>query len=242
MKLALITDIHANREAFEACLDDAQQKGADRYALLGDFVGYGADPHWVVERVRALVAEGAIAIRGNHDEAVVQGPREGMNSDATQVINWTRSQLDDDQLTFLSRLPFAVERYNSLFAHANGYAPQAWEYVTSRSEACRACTPPPCPTPSPATCMSRSSTTCPVSARFRASRPPPASAFRYPPTGSGSCCPVPPASRATAIRPPAGRCSNPRRRCSPSSACPTTTMRRRPGSLQPACRRVWANV
>lgn len=135
MKLALITDIHANREAFEACLDDAQRKGVDRYALLGDFVGYGADPHWVVERIRALVADGAIAIRGNHDEAVVQGPREGMNSDATHVINWTRSQLDDDQLTFLSRLPFAVERYNSLFAHANGYAPQAWEYVTSRSEA-----------------------------------------------------------------------------------------------------------
>jgi diadenosine tetraphosphatase ApaH/serine/threonine PP2A family protein phosphatase len=108
----------------------------------------------VVERVRALVAEGAIAIRGNHDEAVVQGPREGMNSDATQVINWTRSQLDDDQLTFLSRLPFAVERYNCLFAHANGYAPQAWEYVTSRSEALQSLHAPPCPTPSPATCMS----------------------------------------------------------------------------------------
>lgn len=135
MKLALITDIHANREAFEACLDEAQRLGADRYAFLGDFVGYGADPAWVVERVRALVADGAIAVRGNHDEAVVRGVRESMNSDAQHVVEWTRGQLDDGQLDFLSRLPYAMERYNSLFVHANAYAPQAWEYVTGRSEA-----------------------------------------------------------------------------------------------------------
>ncbi len=135
MKLALITDIHANREAFEACLEDAQRLGADRYALLGDFVGYGADPHWVIERVRELVIDGAIVVKGNHDEAVVHGASEGMRLDAQHVIKWTRGQLDEDQLDFLSRLPFFVERHNSLFVHANAFAPQAWEYVTSRAEA-----------------------------------------------------------------------------------------------------------
>jgi hypothetical protein len=44
MKLALITDIHANREALEACLEQAHLHGADKIAFLGDFVGYGGDP------------------------------------------------------------------------------------------------------------------------------------------------------------------------------------------------------
>lgn len=137
MKLAVITDIHANREAFEACLDDMQRQGADRIALLGDFVGYGADPGWVVERARALVADGAIAVKGNHDEAVVRGPREGMNNDAHHVIQWTRDQLDDDQVDFLAGLPFTVERHNCVFVHANAHTPQQWEYVTGRAEAVR---------------------------------------------------------------------------------------------------------
>ncbi|WP_430435450.1 metallophosphoesterase family protein [Methyloversatilis sp.] len=137
MKLALITDIHANREAFEACLDDAERQGAETYALLGDFVGYGADPAWVVDRARELVAAGAIAVMGNHDKAVVNGPRDSMNSDARRAIEWTRTQLDAAQIDFLARLPYSVERNGCLFVHANAYAPQEWEYVTGRSEAVR---------------------------------------------------------------------------------------------------------
>ena len=44
MRLALISDIHANRQALQACLDHARQQGADQFAFLGDLVGYGADP------------------------------------------------------------------------------------------------------------------------------------------------------------------------------------------------------
>jgi diadenosine tetraphosphatase ApaH/serine/threonine PP2A family protein phosphatase len=135
MKLAVITDIHANREAFEACLDDASRHGADRYALLGDFVGYGAEPGWVVDRARALVADGAIAIRGNHDNAIVRGPREGMHDDAREVIEWTTKHLDSGQIDFLAGLPYTIERHGCLFVHANAYAPQEWEYVLGRTEA-----------------------------------------------------------------------------------------------------------
>jgi diadenosine tetraphosphatase ApaH/serine/threonine PP2A family protein phosphatase len=137
MKLALITDIHANREAFEAVLDEVERHGADAYALLGDFVGYGADPAWVVDRVRALVAAGAIAVKGNHDKAVVDGPRDTMNSDAQRAIEWTRGQLDAAQIDFLAKLPYTVERHGCLFVHANAYAPEQWEYVTGRAEAVR---------------------------------------------------------------------------------------------------------
>ena len=93
MKLALVTDLHANREAVSAVMAHAQAQGAQRYAFLGDYVGYGADPAWVVDLVREHLARGAVAVRGNHDEAVVIGPRPTMVPDARQVVEWTREQL-----------------------------------------------------------------------------------------------------------------------------------------------------
>ena len=73
MRLAILTDLHANREAVEAVFEHATSQHVDRYALLGDFVGYGADPGWVVDRAREHVKRGAIAVLGNHDQAVVRG-------------------------------------------------------------------------------------------------------------------------------------------------------------------------
>ncbi|MEY8877264.1 MAG: metallophosphoesterase [Leptothrix sp. (in: b-proteobacteria)] len=137
MKLALITDIHANREAFEACLEQAHLHGADRLALLGDFVGYGADAAWVVSTVQDLVAQGAIAVRGNHDEGVVNGPGPNLVEDARRAIAWTRDQLSPAQIEFLAALPYQVEEQGCLFVHANAYAPSAWDYVLSRNEAVR---------------------------------------------------------------------------------------------------------
>lgn len=137
MKLALLTDLHANREAFEACLGAAASCGATDYAVLGDLVGYGADPAWVVDRVRALARDGAIVLKGNHDESAVQGPRPTMVDDARRVIAWTRARLDADQLAFLDALPLTVERDGCGFAHANTWAPAGWEYVTSRHDAVR---------------------------------------------------------------------------------------------------------
>jgi predicted phosphodiesterase len=67
--LAVFADIHANRQAFSACLDFARAHGAERMICLGDYVGYGADPEWTVETVMDLVDSGAMAVRGNHDNA-----------------------------------------------------------------------------------------------------------------------------------------------------------------------------
>ena len=58
MLLALFADVHANRQAFDACLEAARARGAKRFILLGDFVGYGADPEWSVDTVMRLVEEG----------------------------------------------------------------------------------------------------------------------------------------------------------------------------------------
>ena len=58
MLLAVFADIHANRQAFTACLDFARAHGAERIICLGDYVGYGADPEWTVETVMDLVEDG----------------------------------------------------------------------------------------------------------------------------------------------------------------------------------------
>ena len=139
MRWAFITDIHANRQAFEAVLADAKAQGATHYALLGDYVGYGADPAWVVDRVMGLVAEGALAVQGNHDEAVAQGGSPGMHPDARAVIDWTRAQLSEGQLQFLNQLPMQAlgEPGHCLFVHANAFDPKSWDYVQGRSEAVR---------------------------------------------------------------------------------------------------------
>jgi diadenosine tetraphosphatase ApaH/serine/threonine PP2A family protein phosphatase len=137
MKLALVTDLHANREAVSAVMAHAQAEGAQRHAFLGDFVGYGADPAWVVDLVLEHVARGAIAVRGNHDEAVVRGQRPTMVPDARQVIEWTRTQLNAEQVAFLAACPMTATDGDCLFVHANAYAPADWDYILGRAEALR---------------------------------------------------------------------------------------------------------
>lgn len=144
MKIALITDIHANREAFEACLADAWAAEADRFALLGDFVGYGADPGWVVDTVQALVAQGAIAVRGNHDDAAAHGPHPTMTEAAGTVARWTHEHLSPSQREFLASLPDSVRDETRLFVHANAVVPASWAYVTNRMEAVRSLYATPC--------------------------------------------------------------------------------------------------
>lgn len=137
MKTAILTDLHANREAVEAVLEHAALQQPDSYALLGDFVGYGADPAWVVDCVQELVARGAVAVQGNHDLATVQGPSPEMRPEPRQVIEWTRSQLQPAQFDFLASLPLMDETPERLYVHANAWAPPNWGYILSRFDAVR---------------------------------------------------------------------------------------------------------
>jgi predicted phosphodiesterase len=67
----LLADIHANLQALRACLAHARSRGAKSFAFLGDLVGYGADPGPVLDVVAEFVAQGAVAVKGNHDQAVM---------------------------------------------------------------------------------------------------------------------------------------------------------------------------
>ncbi len=136
MLIAVMSDIHANREAFGACLAAVAEAGADRIVLLGDIVGYGADPEWCVDRARQLVEDGAVAIRGNHDEAASQGTQ-SMTSNARIAIDWTRNRLDAEARAFLGALPMRVEEDDRLYVHADASAPAAWRYVLDGEDAKR---------------------------------------------------------------------------------------------------------
>ncbi|HLQ20281.1 MAG TPA: metallophosphoesterase family protein, partial [Tabrizicola sp.] len=141
MRFAVLTDIHANREAFEAVLADVAGHGADRIVLLGDIVGYGAEPEWCCDRAEALVAEGAICVRGNHDNAAA-GAAEAMSSLAKRALDWTSGRLSAAQKAFLGGLPYTAEAEGVLFVHASASQPEAWSYVTSDTRAApsfRAC-------------------------------------------------------------------------------------------------------
>lgn len=137
MKTALISDLHANRQALAAVLDHARQQQVDRFALLGDYVGYGSDPAWVVDQVQALQADGAVVVVGNHDLGVVNGPHPAMHDDARTAIEWTRARLSPAQLDFLSRLPLSQSLDDCLFVHANAFDPGGFEYIQGRLEAMR---------------------------------------------------------------------------------------------------------
>jgi diadenosine tetraphosphatase ApaH/serine/threonine PP2A family protein phosphatase len=136
MKLALLTDIHANIQGMEACLEHARVRGATRYALLGDFVGYGANPGEVVELARLLAGQGALLIKGNHDELAVAPPHTPRTlGDSTAA--WTHAQLSAAQRQFLDQLPMTAQLGSVLLVHASAEEPGRWQYVYDEDAAHR---------------------------------------------------------------------------------------------------------
>lgn len=129
-KIALFADIHSNLEAFEACLEHANQSGADEYVFLGDLVGYNADPVAIIEKIAELIDQGkAKALLGNHDQAVFMDHSKFMNADAWHAIQWTREQLNTDHVNFLKNLPLMHQTKEITYVHATASKPESWSYI-----------------------------------------------------------------------------------------------------------------
>ena len=134
MKLALFSDIHANLQALQACLEHAQQEGASQYAVLGDLVGYGGDPVAVMDRVMHMAQAGAVVVQGNHDEMALAPPAENTRmGEATAA--WTHAQLNTEHLQFLTSLPLTARIETCFLVHASADAPQKWRYVEDQRSA-----------------------------------------------------------------------------------------------------------
>ena len=109
MRYLILSDIHANMEAFEAVLAAAKDLAYDRTLVLGDLVGYGADPNAVIDKVRAMAPYRLI--RGNHDK-VGSGVEsaEGFNAVARNAIRWTYDSLTAENREWLAALPQGPSR------------------------------------------------------------------------------------------------------------------------------------
>jgi len=126
MRVAVLSDIHANLPALDAVL--AAMPSVDEIWQLGDVVGYGPEPDEVVDRLREV---GALGVRGNHDAAAIGGLEiEAFNVDARNAMLWTRATISDDTRAWLGALPERLEREDFTLVHGSPRDP-IWEYVTS---------------------------------------------------------------------------------------------------------------
>ncbi len=134
MRIALVSDIHANRFAWSAVLKDIQKAGVDSIICLGDVVGYGPSPIEVLDSVYEHADHFCL---GNHD-AVIGGVLDSdcFYEQAQQVIEWTRSQLGDEAAAFFrDEVPMMIADEDVLFSHAEMELPERFDYIFTEEEA-----------------------------------------------------------------------------------------------------------
>ena len=132
MRVAVVSDIHGNRQAFEAVLDSIEASDCEEMWCLGDLVGYGADPDACVELAQR---HAAISLAGNHDLGVRGDlPLEEFSRGAALAAEWTRSVILPETRAYLDKLePLNLDEQAGLY-HASPRDP-VWEYVLSPLQA-----------------------------------------------------------------------------------------------------------
>jgi diadenosine tetraphosphatase ApaH/serine/threonine PP2A family protein phosphatase len=134
LRIAVLSDVHANLHALEAVLAEVDAAGVDELWCLGDLVGYGPRPN---ECVALLRERAAVCLAGNHDLVVLgKIPIHAFAGEAAAAASWTRGVLDERERTFLDGLAPAGDARGVALYHGSARDP-VWEYVLS-SEAARA--------------------------------------------------------------------------------------------------------
>ena len=129
MRALIVSDIHSNLEALQSVIDHANGNGGfHQIWQLGDLVGYGPDPGGCIDLLREY---DHIGVAGNHDMAAVgRLGLEQFNTYAATAARWTRTQLSDEQIDYLGKLPLRVETNDFTAVHGSPRDP-VWEYVVS---------------------------------------------------------------------------------------------------------------
>ena len=126
MRVAVLSDIHANLAALDAVIESLGS--VDAVWHLGDVVGYGPEPDGVVERLAGI---GAVGVRGNHDAAAVGGDEiEWFNPDARAAMAWTRRRITNTTRDWLGALPVRHTEGQFGLVHGSPREP-LWEYIVS---------------------------------------------------------------------------------------------------------------
>ncbi len=127
MKYAILGDIHANLEALQAVIEDAENEQVTHYACTGDMVGYNADPKACLKIVRTL---DCTVVQGNHDYyAACNEPMDHFTPMAQKSIRWTRKQLSPFERKYLRNLPMIVDLENFTLVHSSLNNSSRWNYI-----------------------------------------------------------------------------------------------------------------
>ena len=127
MRFAIFGDIHANFEALQAVLADAEKNECTHFVCLGDIVGYNANPRECLEVIRGMEIP---VVKGNHDEqASSTEDASQFNPLAATAIEWTRKQLSEEDKDWLRNLRYVRQVRDFTIVHATLDTPEKWGYV-----------------------------------------------------------------------------------------------------------------
>ncbi len=119
MKYLILSDIHGNLEALESVLSQVESKKIDKYVILGDLVGYGANPNEVVNLVKKM--NPVVIIRGNHDRVVSESSHAyDFNYAARDAILWTQTELSSKNQKYVANLPQGPIEVDGIFDIVHG--------------------------------------------------------------------------------------------------------------------------
>lgn len=131
--LAILGDIHSNIDALNVVLDDCRSQGVTDFLCTGDIVGYNACPRECLKIIRDL---GCPVVMGNHDHYIsIEQNLDDFNPHAAAVIEWTRRQLQDDEIAYLKGLPFTKTQMGITLVHSTLDNPEAFGYVFDHLQA-----------------------------------------------------------------------------------------------------------
>ena len=133
MRYLILSDIHSNQEAFEACVQRAKDAGYDSVLCCGDIVGYGPSPIEAIDGIRSL---NAITIRGNHDR-VAAGLDEAtqFNPHARRAVYWTRAVLPESYREYLANLPIGPLDVTAEAQLVHGAVSHEDDYIFTEADA-----------------------------------------------------------------------------------------------------------
>jgi diadenosine tetraphosphatase ApaH/serine/threonine PP2A family protein phosphatase len=133
MRIAVISDIHANLAAFHSALAKIDTLAVEKIFCLGDIVGYGPRPNECVDLVRERCA---VVIKGNHDSGVIgETPLSYFNEYGRAAIVWTTETISRENRDFIEALDFTWTDDTVTLVHASPNDPPAWNYVFTWEDA-----------------------------------------------------------------------------------------------------------
>ena len=129
MRLAVFSDVHGNLEALAAFLKHSRDRCVDRYACVGDIIGYGPNPNECITEISSIPQ--IITVKGNHEWACSDPTKLSVDMVpmAYKSIVWTQKRLNPHSMKYIAQIDHRVETLECTFVHASAHQPTKWEYL-----------------------------------------------------------------------------------------------------------------